>query len=47
MYISKLEIQGFRFFNDKFTVRFNKGLSVLVGENGSGKVQLLIPSVCY
>jgi len=37
MYISELDIQGFRFFNEKFTVSFNKGLTVLVGENGSGK----------
>jgi len=37
MYISKLTIKGFRFFNDNFTLSLNKGLTVLVGENGSGK----------
>lgn len=37
MYISKLNIKGFRFFNDNFTLSLNKGLTVLVGENGSGK----------
>jgi len=37
MYISKIDIQGFRFFNEKYTVSFNKGITVLVGENGSGK----------
>lgn len=37
MYISELNIKGFRFFNDNFTLSLNKGLNVLVGENGSGK----------
>ena len=37
MYISKLNIKGFRFFNDNFRLSLNKGLTVLVGENGSGK----------
>ncbi|KKG11057.1 hypothetical protein EO98_04310 [Methanosarcina sp. 2.H.T.1A.6] len=37
MYISILNIKGFRFFNDGFRLSLNKGLTVLVGENGSGK----------
>ncbi|MDY0396641.1 AAA family ATPase [Virgibacillus halophilus] len=37
MYISKLIIDGFRCFNEKTEIPLNKGLTVIIGENGSGK----------
>jgi predicted ATP-dependent endonuclease of OLD family len=37
MHISELRIEGYRSFEDAFVVRFNEALTVLVGENGSGK----------
>jgi predicted ATP-dependent endonuclease of OLD family len=37
MYISELTVEGFRAFNQPFTVKLNKGLTVMVGENGAGK----------
>lgn len=42
MYLSKLSIQNFRIFDDReHIVHFNKGLTVLVGENDSGKSAVL------
>jgi putative ATP-dependent endonuclease of the OLD family len=37
MYLKELDIQGYKNFRESFTITFCKGLSVLVGENGSGK----------
>lgn len=37
MYLSKLRVQGFRCFDNEFSVTFNSGLNVIVGENGAGK----------
>lgn len=37
MYLSNLEIEGYRLFRDRFELKFEEGLTVLVGENGTGK----------
>jgi putative ATP-dependent endonuclease of OLD family len=37
MHLSTLEIRGYKLFRDKFEIGFEKGLTVLVGENGAGK----------
>lgn len=37
MYLSTLRIRGYRLFRDSFEIGFEKGLTVLVGENGTGK----------
>ncbi|WP_347053618.1 ATP-dependent nuclease [Flavobacterium olei] len=37
MYLSKLKIKGYKAFNEEFSIKFNPGLTVLIGENGSGK----------
>lgn len=37
MYLSGLTIQGYKAFNAPFNISFNPGLTVLIGENGSGK----------
>ena len=37
MYLSKLEIQGFKSFAQKTILEFNKDLTAIVGPNGSGK----------
>lgn len=41
MYISELTVQGFRAFDEPFTVKLNKGLTVMVGENGAGKTGVI------
>lgn len=41
MYLEKLKIQGYKIFDEEFTVTFNKGLTVLIGENGSGKTAII------
>ena len=42
MYISSINIQNFRCFDDRrHTINFNPGLTVLVGENDSGKTAVL------
>ncbi len=42
MYISELKISNFRCFDGtEHIIRFNKGLSVLVGENDSGKTAII------
>ena len=46
MYLSELTLNNFRCFDDTMhTVRFNPGLSVLVGENDSGK-SAIIDAIC-
>ena len=37
MYLSRLKIDGYRNFSQSFELNLQKGLSVLVGENGTGK----------
>ncbi len=37
MYLSKLEIQGFKSFAEKAVLEFNHDLTAIVGPNGSGK----------
>jgi len=37
MYLSKLEIHGFKSFAQKTTLEFQRGLTAIVGPNGSGK----------
>lgn len=37
MYLSELEIEGYRGFKEKNTIRFQKGVNLLVGDNRSGK----------
>src|SRR5688500_5624926 len=38
MYLKSLSIAGYKnFYSTGFDINFNKGLSVLVGENGAGK----------
>lgn len=41
MHIDELTIEGFRTFEKSFTVRFNSGLNVIVGENGAGKTGII------
>lgn len=40
MYIKKIHIQNYRNFND-FTMKFHKGLNVIIGANNAGKTGLL------
>jgi len=37
MYLSTIKIKGYKVFNQEFTVTLNRGLNILLGENGSGK----------
>lgn len=41
MYLSSIEIEGYKLFNEKFTVPLNKQLTVFVGENGAGKSAII------
>jgi len=41
MHISELKIEGYRAFGAESVVILNKGLTVLVGENGSGKSSVI------
>ena len=40
MYLSELKTKNFRQFND-FSISFNKGLNLLVGENNAGKSSVI------
>jgi predicted ATP-dependent endonuclease of OLD family len=41
MHISRLHIEGYKAFEREFVIKLNKGLTVLVGENGSGKTAVI------
>src|SRR5699024_2900519 len=41
MYISKLSIQGYKNTRAQSIITFNKGLNVLLGENGCGKTAVI------
>lgn len=41
MYLSEIKIEGYRIFEESITITFNKGLNLLVGENGSGKSTII------
>jgi chromosome segregation protein len=41
LYLSKLEIFGFKSFADKTTIEFDSGVSAVVGPNGSGKSNIV------
>ncbi|MHB8276988.1 MAG: ATP-dependent nuclease [Candidatus Humimicrobiaceae bacterium] len=37
MYLEELSIKGYKLFNEEFKIKLNTGLTVLAGENSSGK----------
>ena len=41
MYIDKIEITNYKCYKDTFTFTFNQGLTILVGDNSSGKSTIL------
>ncbi len=41
MYLSNLKISGYKSFKSDFNIKFNNGLTILVGENGCGKTSVI------
>jgi chromosome segregation protein len=41
MYLSRLEIQGFKSFAQRVSLRFDSGISAIVGPNGCGKTNIV------
>lgn len=41
MFLKTLNITGYKNFSKEFTIRFSKGLNVLIGENGIGKTAII------
>ncbi|WP_058119217.1 ATP-dependent nuclease [Photobacterium kishitanii] len=41
MYLNKLNVKGFRCFEENFEINFSSGLNVIVGENGAGKTAII------
>ncbi len=46
MYLSKLEIRGFKSFKDKEILQFPESFSAIIGPNGSGKTNI-IDAICF
>ena len=47
MFLKRLDVIGFKSFAQRVTVDFVKGVTAVVGPNGSGKVILPMPSAGY
>ena len=45
MNFEKIDIYGFKSFADKVEIKFEPGITAIVGPNGCGKVMLQIPFV--
>ena len=41
MYLSEIHIKGYKIFKEEFIAKLNKGLTVIVGENGTGKSAII------
>ena len=41
MYLSKVDIFGFKSFGQKTSLKFNEGMSCIIGPNGSGKSNIV------
>ena len=41
MYLSEVQIEGYKIFKDKFIAKLNEDLTVIVGENGTGKSAII------
>ena len=45
MFLSELQVKGFRLFKDPTTVKLHRGLNLLVGENECGKGSIVDASL--
>jgi predicted ATP-dependent endonuclease of OLD family len=41
MYLSEIHIEGYKIFKEEFIAKLNEGLTVIVGENGTGKSAII------